>query len=129
MVTDNRRNLHIQAAVSAFHQQVAQAMRFFGHQHHNTTTAGVMQFADRTHRQCAIEIRQQSSVVKNAFQLGTHKEAASTVINEFIVLNNVEFMFVTNIGDLGDQTFGIRTNGAQNFSLYILVWHGSEDPV
>ncbi|MNU03684.1 hypothetical protein D3C72_2477910 [compost metagenome] len=51
------------------------------------------------------------------------------MINELVVLNNVEFMLVTNIGDLGDQAFGIRTNGAQNFSLYILVWHGSEDPV
>jgi uncharacterized protein HemY len=80
-------------------------MCFFGHQHDNAAAAGVMQFTNRACRQRAVEIRQQRGVIENAFQLGTHKEATGTVIDELVVLNNVELMLIANMVDLGDQAF------------------------
>lgn len=63
-------------------------------------------------RQGAVEIGQQSSVVKNAFQFGAHKETTGTVVNKLIVLHNVEFMLVADIGDTRDEAFLIRANSA-----------------
>ncbi len=51
--------------------------------------------------------RQDRPTRKNSFQLGTHKETVSTVVDEFVILHNIEFMLRANMGDLGDQTFGV----------------------
>lgn len=39
------------------------------------------------------------------------------MVNEFIILNDIELVFVANVGDLGDQPFRIRADGAENFTL------------
>ncbi|BCG09664.1 hypothetical protein BADSM9389_23320 [Buttiauxella agrestis] len=39
------------------------------------------------------------------------------MVNKLIVLNDVQFVLVTNIGDLGDQALCVRANGAEYFSL------------
>jgi hypothetical protein len=45
------------------------------------------------------------------------KEAAGTVVNELVVLHDIQFMFVANVGNSCDQPFLIGTDGAQNFTL------------
>ena len=112
MVADNRGNIDIQPAVVGFHQQIAQTVRLFRHQNHHPASACRIQFADGAFRQGAVEIGQQSSVVKNAFQFGAHKETTGTVVNKLIVLHNVEFMLVADIGDTRDEAFLIRANSA-----------------
>ncbi len=37
------------------------------------------------------------------------------IIHEFIIVDDVELMLVTNIGDLEDQSRRIRTMGQQGF--------------
>jgi predicted Fe-Mo cluster-binding NifX family protein len=73
----------------------------------------------------AVEIRQQrGSSLKMPSNSVRMKEATGTVIDELVVLNNVELMLIANIGDLGDQAFGIRANGAQElfFVHFGVAW-------
>lgn len=112
VVADHRSNFDIQATVGAFHQQIAQAVGLFGDQHHDAATSGAVQFARGAFRQRIIQVGQQRGVVEDAFQFGAHKEAPGAMIDKLIVLHDVELMFVANIGDLGDQAFRVRADGA-----------------
>ena len=117
MVANNGSYFHVQTAVVCFHQQVAQTVCFFGHQDHDAASTGWGQFAHGTFRKRAVEIGKQGGVVENTFEFGTHKEAAGTVVNELVVLHDIQFMFVANVGNSCDQSFLIGTDGAQNFTL------------
>ena len=117
MVTNNSRNFDIQTAVVGFHQQVTQAMCFFSHQDHDAASARRGQLAHGAFRKRAVQIGQQGGVVENTFQFGTHEEAAGTVVNELVVLHDIQFMLVANVGNSCDQPFLIGTDSAQNFTL------------
>ncbi|SAJ30644.1 Uncharacterised protein [Enterobacter cloacae] len=92
-------------------------MRLFGDQNDNAATARRVQLAHRAFRQGAVQIGKQGCVVENAFQFGTHKEATGTVVNELVVLHDIQFMLVANVGNSCDQPFLIGTDSAQNFTL------------
>ncbi|BAK11501.1 hypothetical protein PAJ_1421 [Pantoea ananatis AJ13355] len=112
VITDNGGDFHIEAAKRTLHQQVAKAVCFFGNENNNTATACAMQFTHGTLRKGTVEIGQQGGVVKNPLQLCAHKKTPGAMINKLIVLHDIQFVLVTNIGDFGDQTFCIGTNGS-----------------
>lgn len=117
MVVDNCGNIDIQFVVVGFYQQIVQIVCFFCYQNYYLVMVCWIQFVDGVFRQGVVEIGQQSSVVKNVFQFGVYKEMIGMVVNKFIVLYNVEFMFVVDIGDMCDEVFLIRVNSVQYFML------------
>lgn len=47
-----------------------------------------------------VEVGQQRCVIEITFQFGTHEKMTAGIIHEFIIVDDVELMLVTNIGDL-----------------------------
>ena len=92
-------------------------MGLLGHQDNDTLLARLDQTALGSGGQGIIKVGQQGLVVEAPFQLGTHKEAAILVIHKLIVLDDVEL--VADVGDLGDEPFGIRAIGQQYFLFHL----------
>lgn len=97
-------------------------MRLLGHQHHQTLATGRNHPTVTAFGQGIVQIGEESFVIEPTLEFGAHEETALFVVDELIVLDDIELMLVANVGDLGDQPFGVWAIGEQNLAFHPLAF-------
>lgn len=68
-----------------------------------------------------VEVGQQRCVIEITFQFGTHEKMTAGIIHEFIIVDDVELMLVTNIGDSGDLVPAHQDNASAGFFFPLIT--------
>ena len=101
------------------HQQIAQAVGFLGHQHDEVLPALVYQPYISLLAELSPDFRQET-IVEVSLQVGAHEEAALVSRNIFLVLDDVESVKKTDLGDFVNEPGLIGRVGQKNLAFHLL---------
>ena len=101
------------------HQQVAEAVCLFGHQHNKVLLALVDQPYVSLLAELSLDFRQET-IVEVSLQIGAHEEAALVCRNIFLVLYDVESVKETDLGDFVNEPGLIGRIGQKNLAFHLL---------